>query len=68
MIIRQRFLPNARLGNNVGIWEGSIVYEVLYYMFKVEAIASFVVGFLVVMTILIEVPSRRQRIRHRCRI
>ena len=50
MIIRQRVLPNARLGNNVGIWEGSIVYEVLYYMFKVEAIASFMVGFLVVVT------------------
>ena len=34
MIIRQRVLPNARLGNNVGIWEGSIVYEVLYLCLK----------------------------------
>ena len=46
MIIRQRVLPNARLNDNVGIWEGSIVYEVLYLVFKVEAIVDFVAKFL----------------------
>ena len=37
MIIRQRVLPYARHGNDIGIWEGSIVYEVLYFMFEVKA-------------------------------
>ena len=27
MIIGQRVLPNARLSDDVGIWESSIVYE-----------------------------------------
>ena len=45
MIIRQRVLPNARLNDNVGIWEGSIVYEVLYLVFKAKAIVlRFQVG------------------------
>ena len=39
MIIRQRVLPNARLGDDIGILEGSIVYEVLYFMFEVEQLS-----------------------------
>ena len=68
MIIRQRVLPNARLGNDVGIWEGSIVYEILYFMFDAEAIVDFMAGLLAVVTILIEVPGRRHEIRHKCRV
>ena len=41
-------------------------YEILYLMFEAEAIISFMVWFLVEVTILIEVPSRRYEIRHRC--
>ena len=37
-------------------------------MFEVEAIVGFVAGFLVVVAIFIEVPSRRYRIRHECRV
>ena len=58
-IIKQRVLLNTRLSDDVGIWESSIVYEVLYFVFKVEAIAGFMVGFLVEVVIFIEVPSRR---------
>ena len=36
MIIRQGVLPNVRLGDDVGIWKSSIVYE-LYFVFAVEA-------------------------------
>ena len=68
MIIRQRVLPNARLGDNIGVWEGSVVNEVLYLMFEAEAIVGFMAKFLMEVTILIEVPSRRYRIRHRCGI
>ena len=68
MVIGQRFLSNVRIGDNVGIWEGSIVYEVLYLMFEVKAIVGFMSRFLMKVTILIEVPSRRYRIRHRCGI
>ena len=32
MITRQRILPNVGLGDDVWIWEGSIVYKVLYFM------------------------------------
>ena len=66
MIIRQMVLPNAGLGDDVGIWESSIVYEVLYLMFKVKAIVGFMSRFLMKVTILIEVPSRRYRIGHGC--
>ena len=38
MIIKQRVLPNAKLGDGVRIWESSIVYEVLYLVFKADAI------------------------------
>ena len=68
MIIRQRVLPNARLGDDIRIWKGSIVYEVLYFMFEAEAIVGFMAGCLVKVTILIEVPSRSYEIRHRCGI
>ena len=68
MIIGQRVLPNARLSDDVGIWESSIVYEVLYLLFEAEAIVSFMSRFLMEVTILIEVPSRRYGIRHRCGI
>ena len=68
MIIGQRVLPNARLSDDVGIWESSIVYEVLYRLFEAEAIVSFMTRFLMEVTILIEVPSRRYGIRHRCGI
>ena len=68
MIVRQRVIPNARHSGDIGIWEDSIVYEILYFMFEVEAIVGFMAKFLVVMTIFIEVPSRRYEIRHRCGI
>ena len=45
MIIRQRVLPNARLGDDIGIWEGSIVYEVLYFMFEVEQLSVLWLNF-----------------------
>ena len=67
-IIRQRVLPNTRLSDDVGIWENSIIYEVLYFMFKAEAIVGFVAEFLVEVAIYIEVPSRRYRVRHVCGI
>ena len=68
MVIWQGILPNVRFGNDIGIWEGSIVYEILYFMFKEEAIVSFMAGFLVEVTILIKVPSRRYKIKHSCGI
>ena len=68
MVIGQRFLSNVGIGDNVGIWEGSIVYEVFYLVFEVEAIVIFVAEFLVVVAIFIEVPSRRYGIRHGCRV
>ena len=64
MIIGQRVLPS----DDVGIWESSIVYEVLYLLFEAEAIVSFMTRFLMEVTILIKVPSRRYGIRHRCGI
>ena len=68
MVIGQRFLFNVGFGDDVGIWEGSIIYEVLYFVFEAEAIISLVVGFLVVVAIFIEFPSGRYRIRHGCRV
>ena len=68
MVIGQRFLSNVGFGDDVGIWEGLIIYEVLYLVFEVEAIIDFVDGFLVVVAIFIEVPSGRYRIRHGCRV
>ena len=54
MVIEQRVLSNIGFGDNVGIWEGSIVYEVLYLVFEAEAIVGFVAGFIVLVTIFIE--------------
>ena len=68
MVIRQRVLSNVGFGDDVGIWEGLIIYEVLYLVFEVEAIIDFVDGFLVVVAIFIEVPSGRYRIRHECKV
>ena len=68
MVIGQRVLSNVGFGNDVGIWEGSIVYEVLYLVFEAEAIVDFVAKFLVVVAIFIKVPSGRYRIRHGCRV
>ena len=65
MIIKQRVLPNARLGDDIGIWEGSIIYEILYLVFVAEAIVSPVARFLIEVAVFIEVPSRRHGIRHR---
>ena len=65
MIVKQMVLPNARLGDDIGIWEGFVVYVVLYFMFEAESIVSFMAEFLMEVTILIEVPSRMYRIKHR---
>ena len=62
-IIRQRVLPNSRLSDDVGIWESSIVYEVLYLVFEEEAIVDLMAKFLVEVAIFIEVPSRRYGVR-----
>ena len=66
MVIRQRVLPNVGHGDDVGIWEGSIVYEVLYFVLKAETIVGFMAGFLVEVEIFIEVLSGRYEIGHRC--
>ena len=68
MIIRQGVLPNVRLSDDVWVWESSIFYQVLYLMLKVKAIVGLMARFLMEMTILIEVPSKRYRIRHWCGI
>ena len=36
MIIRQRVLSNIGLSDDVGIWEGAIVYKVLYLVFEAK--------------------------------
>ena len=59
-------LPNVGLGDDVGIWESSIVNEVLYLVFEVEAIIGLIAEFLVQVAIFIEVPSGRYGIRHGC--
>ena len=66
MVIGQRVLFYVGLGNNVRIWEGSIVYEVLYLVFETKAIVSFMAEFSMVVAIFVEVPSERYRIRHGC--
>ena len=45
MKIEQRVLPNARLGDDIGIWEGSIVNEILYFMFEAEINVGFMAIF-----------------------
>ena len=66
MIINQRIFPNVRLGDDVLIWKGSIVYQVLYLMLEVEAIVKFMARFLMRVAIFNEVPSKRYKIRHGC--
>ena len=69
MIIRQRvFFSNVGFGDDVGIWEGSIVYGVLYLVFETEAIINFLAKLLVVVAISIEVPRGRYGIRHGCEV
>ena len=68
MIIKQRILPNVGLGDDVWIWEDSIVYEVLYFMLEVEVIVGLIAKFLIEVTIFIEVPSGRYEIRLGCRV
>ena len=68
VIIRQGVLLNVRLGNNVGIRESSIVYEVLYFMFEAETIVGFMARFFMEVAIFIKVPSKRYKIGHRCGI
>ena len=58
--------PNVRLGDDVLIWKGSIVYQVLYLMLEVEAIVKFMARFLMRVAIFNEVPSKRYKIRHGC--
>ena len=65
-IIRQRVLPNVELGDDVWIWEGSIVYEVLYSILEEEAIVNFTTKFFMEVAIFIEVSSMRHRIRNKC--
>ena len=65
-IVRQKVLPNTKLSDDVGIWEGSIVYEFLYLMFEAKAIVGLMAGFLVEVVIFIEVPSGRYKVRHGC--
>ena len=62
MVNGQRVLSNIGLGDDVGIWEGSIVYEVLYLVFKAEAVIDFVARFLVVVAIFIDFPSEGMRL------
>ena len=66
MIISQRVLSNVGFGNDVGIWEGSIVYEVLYLVFEVKVIVGVVARFFVIVAIVIEISRRRYGIRHGC--
>ena len=68
MVIRQRVLSYVGFGDNAGIWEGSIVYKVLYFAFVAKAIVSFVARFFMVVVVFIEVPSERYGIRHSCRV
>ena len=68
MIINQRIFPNVRLGDDVLIWKGSIVYQVLYLMLEVEAIVKFMARFLMRVAIFNEVPSKRYKIRHGCEV
>jgi len=65
-VSQQKVLPNSRLSDDVGIWESSIVNEVLYLVFEVEAIIGLIAEFLVQVAIFIEVPSGRYGVRCGC--
>ena len=68
MVIGQGVLPNARLSDDFGIWEGSIVYKVLYFVLEEKKIFDFMAGLLVEVAIFIEILSGRYEIGHRCGI
>ena len=68
MVIEQGVLSYVGFSDDVGIWEGSIVYKVLYLVFETEAIIGFMAEFLVVVAIFIEVPRGRYEISHGCRV
>ena len=68
MVIGQGVLPNARLSDDFGIWEGSIVYKVLYFVLEEKTIFDFMAGLLVEVAIFIEILSGRYEIGHRCGI
>ena len=68
MVIGKGVLPNARLSDDFGIWEGSIVYKVLYFVLEEKTIFDFMAGLLVVVAIFIEILSGRYGIGHRCGI
>ena len=44
MAIGQRVFSNVGFGDDVGIWEGSIVHEILYLVSEVKAIVGFMAG------------------------
>ena len=67
-MIRQKVLPDVRIGDNVWVWESFIIYKVLYFMLEEETIVSFMARFLMEVAVFIKVPSRRYRIRHKCGI
>ena len=68
MVIGQGVLPNARLSDDFGIWEGSIVFKVLYLVLEAKTIFDFMAGLLLEVAIFIGVPSGRYGIGHRCGI
>ena len=68
MVIQQGVLSYVGFGDDVGIWEGSIVCVVLYLMFEVEAIVGFMARLLVIVAIFIEVPRGRYEISYGCRV
>ena len=47
--------PNVRLSDDVWVWESPILYQILYLMLKAKAIVGLMVGFLMKVTIFIEV-------------
>ena len=46
MIIGWGFLPNVKLGDDIWIWESSIIYQVLYLMLKAKAIVGLMAKFI----------------------
>ena len=59
----QRVLSNVGLGEDVEVWKSPIVYQILDFMLKVEAIVGLMARFLVKVTLFIELPSNRYKIR-----
>ena len=52
---RARDSPNVRLSGDVWVWERPILYQILYLMLKAKAIVGLMAGFLMKVTIFIEV-------------